>query len=140
MVVMDRNYAALGRPTASQDAHGSRGRWTAARIAFVVALAVKVYLLYLFVPGPSTDVAIPHADKIVHIAVFAAPAFFAVLARMPLWIVLSLLALHAPVSELVQHAFISGRAGEPLDVVADLVGVALGGLAGVVARRTVLRA
>ncbi|MDO5504357.1 MAG: hypothetical protein Q4G67_14415 [Actinomycetia bacterium] len=116
----------------------SPGRGGAARVllfVFVLSIAAQVFALYLYVPGPETQVDIPHADKIVHAALFAAPAFVAVLARLPLGIVVPLLALHAPVSELVQHAFISGRAGEPLDVVADLVGVLLGVLGGLAARR-----
>lgn len=37
-----------------------------------------------------------------------------------------LLALGAPVSELVQHYVLSHRSGDPLDVAADRTGVALG--------------
>ena len=135
MVVMDTNYAAPRRPPAAEDAEESRGRRQGAVVAFVLAVLVQVYLLYLYDPGPSADVSIPHADKIVHAVLFAGPAFLAVLTRLPLHIILPLLILHAPVSELVQHRLIAGRAGEPFDVVADLVGVGLGMLAGRVLRR-----
>ncbi len=36
------------------------------------------------------------------------------------------LAVHAPVSELVQHFWLPGRTGDVWDAVLDLVGVALG--------------
>lgn len=162
MVLMDRNYAAPQRSPAAQGAeevagqaradvgadaltaaggeapvelHGRRSAARVMLVMFVLSIAAQVFALYLYVPGPETQVDIPHADKIVHAALFAAPAFLAVLARLPLGVVVPLLALHAPVSELIQHAVISGRAGEPFDVVADLTGVLLGVLAGLTVRR-----
>ena len=135
MEIMDTNYAAPRRSPEAEVAEESRGGRAVALAAFVVAVVVQVYVLYLFVPGPSTDVTVPQADKIVHLAVFGAPAFFAALARLPLWGVATLLAMHAPVSELIQHSLIAGRSGEPLDVAADLVGVGLGSLAGLAMHR-----
>jgi hypothetical protein len=39
-----------------------------------------------------------------------------------------LLALHGIESELVQHALLPARSGDPADAVADLAGVAVGGV------------
>ena len=44
-------------------------------------------------------------------------------------------AVHAPVSELVQHFLLPGRSGDVWDAVLDLVGVALGAAALVVRAR-----
>jgi VanZ family protein len=50
--------------------------------------------------------------------------------------VLVLFSLHAVASELIQGAFYVWRKGDPLDVVADLAGIALGlGVFGLVRRR-----
>lgn len=81
----------------------------------------------LYLPGSPepSSVDIPGLDKVVHVALFAVPAFL--LRRLTsAWWPLALLALHAPVSELVQWRFIAYRSGDWWDLVADLVGVALG--------------
>lgn len=96
------------------------------QVGFVLALALQVYLLYLYVPASSDAASIPHADKVVHVVMFAVPAAIGVLARLRPWLVGLVLAVHAPVSELVQHLWIPTRGGDPWDVVADWVGVALG--------------
>jgi len=46
-------------------------------------------------------------------------------ARARLWVlpVAVLLAVHAVVSELIQHYLLTGRSGDPLDSLADLAGV-----------------
>jgi VanZ family protein len=67
--------------------------------------------------------------------VFALPAVLGVLAGVRTRLVALVLAVHAPVSELVQHLWIPTRSGEPWDVVADWVGVALGLLVGLVLAR-----
>jgi hypothetical protein len=41
-------------------------------------------------------------------------------------VVAGLFAAHAVVSELIQHTFYTHRSGDPFDVLADLVGIALG--------------
>lgn len=96
------------------------------RWGFVAALVAQVALLYLHVPTPSAAGSIPHADKVVHAAIFAAPALLGVLGGLRPWLVALVLAVHAPVSELVQHALIPGRFGDPLDLLADWVGVGIG--------------
>lgn len=138
---MDTNYAARDRrPEQTPNAASPGGVVRALQAGFVLALLLQVYVLYLYVPGPSDTVAIPHADKLVHAAVFALPAAVGVVARLRPWLVGLVLAAHAPVSELVQHLWVTGRSGEPWDVVADWVGIALGlGLGALVASRRLPR-
>jgi hypothetical protein len=94
--------------------------------AFLVAMAVQLVALYF--PG---GVGGPHAtgiDKVIHVLIFAAPALAVLNAGMSrpgrLW-ALGILALHAPVSELIQHLALPARSGDVFDVVADLGGVGL---------------
>lgn len=132
---MDTNYAAPRRPAAGVDDPAARsGRVALLRAGFVLALLVQVYLLYFEVPGTSDLPLFPHVDKVVHAAMFALPAAIAVLARLPLWPVVVALAVHAPVSELVQGNLITGRFADPLDMLADWGGIALGLLVGFVVR------
>lgn len=92
-----------------------------------LATALALHLVALYLPGspePGPEL-FPHVDKLVHVALFAAPAYL--IARLTsAWWPLLLLALHAPVSELVQHLWIPYRGGDPFDALADIVGVALG--------------
>lgn len=109
------------------------------RVGFVAALVAQVVALYFQVPTPDEADGIPQLDKVVHAAIFAAPAFLGVLAGLRPWLVGLVLAIHAPVSEVIQHLFLPGRAGDPWDMVADWVGVAIGIAAGVwVLRRAVV--
>jgi VanZ family protein len=136
MFVMDTNYAARGSGRErTRDTLSPRGPITLVRAGFVAAVLAQVWVLYLYVPSGSDTVTVPHADKLVHAAVFALPALLGVLARVRPWLVGAVLAVHAPVSEVVQHFWIPGRSGDPWDVVADLVGVALGLLLGSVLMR-----
>jgi len=133
---MHTNYAAPGHPTGGEEGTAVRSRlipWL--RAGFVVALLIQGYLLYFDVPGTSDVVLFPHVDKVVHAALFALPAATGVLAGMPPWVLGVVLAGHAPVSELIQRAFLPGRFGDPLDVLADLVGVGLGLVVGVLVLR-----
>ena len=102
----------------------------------VVALAVHLYGLYD--PTP-TGGGLEINDKLVHGLLFGIPALLGVLRGAGGWWPL-LLALHAPVSELVQARLLARRTGDPWDGVADLVGVALGWwLARAMRRRAVAR-
>ncbi|MGZ4638728.1 MAG: VanZ family protein [Actinomycetes bacterium] len=106
--------------------HGDR--W--ARVAFAVAVAVNLLTLYWPHPVSGTDL-FPNVDKVVHVLIFAAVACTGVWARLPVrWLAVVLVA-HAVSSELVQHWALPGRSGDPLDAVADSVGVGLGLLLGV---------
>ncbi|NYF99171.1 VanZ family protein [Janibacter cremeus] len=98
-------------------------RWVVP-VAVWLLLVLQLVVLYVpSAPGPSAP--IPHADKIVHVLAFAAPVLAAGLTRRRWWPLVAVAGvLHAPVSEVVQHLCLSGRSGDPRDVVADLVGVA----------------
>jgi len=95
-------------------------------MAFGVALAIQLIVVYSpeGIGGPSIN----GLDKVVHVSIFAAPALAALLAGMSAPWALGILALHAPVSELVQRFVLSMRTGDLFDVMADLGGVALGWL------------
>jgi hypothetical protein len=93
-------------------------------VALGVALAVQLVTLYS--PEVVGAPQIAGMDKVVHVFVFAAPALAALLAGISVPWALGILAVHAPLSELVQHFALSHRSGDVSDVVADFVGVALG--------------
>jgi hypothetical protein len=57
---------------------------------------------------------------------FALPAAAGLLAGLRPAYLLVPLALHAPLSELVQHFLLPNRSGDPWDAVADLSGVVVG--------------
>lgn len=96
-------------------------------VAFGAALLVQLVVLYA--PSSPAEPPFANADKVVHALVFLAPVAVALLAGGPPRVVVGVFAAHAVVSEVVQHALLPARAGDPLDVVADLVGVGLGVLA-----------
>jgi hypothetical protein len=97
----------------------------------VLAAALAVQLLVLYAPRvPDVGaVAVPGADKVVHAAVFGAVTLAGLRAALSPAVVVGLGALHAPLSELLQHLVLPGRSGDPVDILADLAGVALGALA-----------
>jgi len=105
-------------------------RW---RLAFVLSLLVQAVVLYAPSGPPAGE--LHGIDKLVHLGVFALPVAAGLLGGLPArWVVVPL-ALHAPVSELVQHYFLPHRDGDVLDALADLGGVGLGALAAGLWRR-----
>jgi hypothetical protein len=93
-----------------------------------VALGATVLLsLYvLFAPDAGGAPRFPGADKLVHAALFgllAATSRWRLGAAPPVWVAV---AAYAGTSELVQHVWLAGRSGDLLDLVADLVGAAVG--------------
>ena len=101
-----------------------RDRARAWRVLLVVSLVVQAVVVY----APSTPSAgeLHGLDKVVHASVFAAPAVAGLMAGLrPRWL-LALLAVHAPLSEVVQHVVLPHRDGDAGDALADLVGVVLG--------------
>lgn len=116
---------------------GGTARNTRLAVRALVA-ALAVHLLALYLPGspdPGPDL-VPHLDKVVHVGLFAVPTFLVRRVTTAWWPV-ALVVAHAPVSELVQYWLVPYRSGDVLDLVADLVGVALGVWgARLVARRT----
>ena len=113
------------------------------RLATVGAgLAIVFHLWGLYRPSAPPEAALfPGADKILHAAGFALPVIMIAAAyglscradgRPPrlrgLAVIGGVFVLHAMISELIQHRFYLHRAGDPLDVLADWVGIAVGGL------------
>lgn len=92
----------------------------------LLVASLLVQLLVLYDPSPPGLDAFPGVDKVGHLAVFAAPALFAVLIGVRWWLVAGLLAGHALVSELIQHFLMLHRSGDPLDLLADFAGITLG--------------
>jgi hypothetical protein len=113
--------AVVGRPTP-----GTRKRlW---RIVFGVALGVQLIVVYA--PDGPAGPGIVGLDKVIHVSIFAVPALAALMVGWRArWWAVGILAVHAPISELVQHFFLPHRDGDVLDVMADLGGIALGSLA-----------
>jgi len=103
------------------------------RLAFGAAVAVQLVAVYA--PSGPQGVEVTGLDKVVHAAIFFAPALAALMMGVPARWALGILALHAPVSELIQHFALPGRDGDVFDVIADLAGVVLGLLAFVVWNR-----
>lgn len=102
----------------------ARGRWRAA-----LGLLVVVHLVVLYAPDAGGAPPFPGADKVVHVATFASVALAGLGAGIAARWWVSVVAAHAVVSELVQHWLLPHRSGDPADVVADLLGVAVGVLA-----------
>ncbi len=102
-------------------------------LALVVALVLQVAGLYS--TSPPQPGGVPGLDKVAHLAAFAVPSALAWLLGAR-WMV-GVLVVHALVSEPLQHLLAPGRQLDPLDTVADLVGVVVGvGLAALLRRRT----
>lgn len=99
---------------------------------FVVVVAVHLAALYW--PRMSVQGPVAWTDKVVHVTLFAAPALVGLLAGVRPAYLLVPLALHAPVSELLQHAVLPNRSGDVWDAVADLSGVVVGATIGMVSR------
>jgi len=100
------------------------------RLAFGVALAVQLIAVYS--PQGLAGPGITGLDKVVHVSIFFAPALALLMIGIRARWALGILALHAPVSELIQHFFLAHRSGDVFDALADLSGVGLGWLAYVV--------
>ena len=84
-------------------------------------------LYVLFWPDPAgAGSGPPGADKLVHLLLFAGLATTACLRFGRTAAVVAAVAGYAAASELVQALLLSQRAGDLLDLVADLAGVALG--------------
>ena len=96
-------------------------------VPVLLGLALVLQLVALYAPdAPGSPSGIPHSDKLVHAVVFGLPVLVAGLGRLTWWPWLALLgAVHAPVSEVIQHVVLPHRSGDPWDVVADLVGLGM---------------
>ena len=104
------------------------------RDRLVLGLVVTGHLLVLYWPRPAGAGGVPHLDKLVHVLVFGAVLWAGRRAAVPDRVLVPVLLAHAVVSEGLQAWLLPGRGGDPADVVADVVGVALVAVAG--GRRT----
>ncbi|MEO7421680.1 MAG: VanZ family protein [Ornithinibacter sp.] len=102
-------------------------------VLLVASLLVQCVVLYA-PQGPGVS-PFPFSDKVVHLVVFAVPAALAVMAGFRPVVVLGVLGAQAVLSEVIQAEFLPGRSGDPLDAVADLVGVGIAIVAGVLLAR-----
>jgi hypothetical protein len=128
------SYARLsGRPQAS-----SLRSWQLVAGGAAIAVLLQLRGLYRVI-GPPQPPWFPYADKVAHTIGFALPVLLILLAaalRHPLgaqWpsprisaLVVGLFVAHAVVSELIQHVWYRYRTGDPLDVIADWIGIAAG--------------
>ncbi|MEP7370517.1 MAG: VanZ family protein [Dermatophilaceae bacterium] len=122
--------------TSHPDGHGAATAWhhlpkreQSWRWALGLALALAVQLVVVYAPSGPGGPEITGLDKVVHLVIFAAPAFAALMLGIPARWALGLLVVHAPTSELIQHFLLPHRDGDVFDVLADLCGVLLGALA-----------
>lgn len=108
--------------------HGEEttSRGTARVWLWLFVVVVAVHLAALYWPRVSVQGPVAWTDKVVHVTLFAAPALVGLLAGVRPAYLLVPLALHAPVSELLQHAVLPNRSGDVWDAVADLSGVVVG--------------
>jgi hypothetical protein len=107
----------------------ARGLWL-----WAFALLALAHVAALYWPRVSVADPVAGSDKVVHVLLFALPAAAGLRAGLrPAYLLLPL-ALHAPVSEALQHFVLPNRSGDVLDVLADLGGVVVGATAAVVGR------
>lgn len=109
-------------------------------VAGAAAIALLLQLMGLYrVAGPPQPPWFPYADKVAHTIGFALPVMLILLAAAlhhllgAQWpglrisaLVVGVFAAHAVVSELIQHVWYRYRTGDPLDVIADWIGIAAG--------------
>ncbi len=117
----------------------------------VLTTLVQLYGLYR-PAGPPQPTWFPQADKVLHLLGFALPVLFVLLSlawfsarrrteltNQRIAAVLAVFAGHAVISEIIQDRFYASRAGDPADLLADCLGVALGAGAFVAVRPGLLR-
>lgn len=111
----------LGETTTTGRRGVGRSAWLWVFVVLAVAHLCALYWPRIGVEGPVT-----WTDKVVHVLLFALPAAAGLLAGLRPAYLLVPLALHAPLSELVQHFLLPNRSGDAWDAVADLSGVVIG--------------
>ena len=99
------------------------------------ALVLAGQLVVLYAPRAPSTGGVPGLDKVVHVVVFGLVVWAGLRAGVARPLVFLVSVVQAPVSELLQATLLAHRSGDPFDVVADLVGCALGWL---VARRDMM--
>jgi hypothetical protein len=96
---------------------------------WALGVALVVQLIALYVPRAPAGPQVNGFDKVIHLSIFAAPALAALIVGIRARWALGILAVHAPISELIQHFALPHRSGDVFDALADICGVLLGGLA-----------
>ena len=117
----------------------SRLSWGPVLVA-VSVLTTLVQLYGLYRPtAPPQPTWFPQADRVAHLLGFALPVFFLLLSlawfaarrqtelsNRRIAVVIVVFTGHAVISEIIQDRFYASRTGDPADLLADCVGVALG--------------
>ena len=85
-------------------------------------------LYVLFTPSAGGPSLFEGSDKVVHLVLFALLAATTRWRFGPVTVALGVVCAYAVASELIQGALLSSRSGDAYDVVADLLGAALGWL------------
>jgi hypothetical protein len=99
---------------------------TGTRDRVLLGVLIAVQLAVLYWPLAAGNPGVVPLDKLVHVTVFGLVAWAAIRAGVPTGWTVGLLLGHAVISEFVQAALLPHRSGDPLDAVADAVGVLLG--------------
>jgi len=128
------SYLASSHRSQASWLHG----WHLCAVTAVCALLLQLWGLYRVV-GPPRAAWFPFADKVEHAVGFALPVMLILLTvalrSSPSWhglsfrstaLVVAIFAVHAVVSEVIQHLWYRHRTGDPLDVLADWAGIAVG--------------
>lgn len=106
----------------------------AVRVGLIVAAVILNLGFFLpKVPGAQLSAGIPHADKIVHVAIFFFTTFVVLVLSKPRgWLMIATIVgmfVWGITVETIQDV-IPGRVGDPWDVAADCLGIAIAGFAG----------
>ena len=112
--------------------------WHLVAAGAVIAVLLQLWGLYRVIGQPQAPW-FPYPDKVAHVIGFALPVLLILLAvalrhsggaRWPRLgisaLVVGVFAAHAVASELIQHVWYQYRTGDPLDVIADWIGIAAG--------------
>jgi hypothetical protein len=128
------SYLASPHRSQASSLHG----WQLSAVGAVFAVLLQLWGLYR-VLGPPQPAWFPFADKLEHAVGFALPVMlilltvalrssvsFHGLSFRATALVVAVFAAHAVVSEVIQHLWYRHRTGDPLDVLADWAGIAVG--------------
>lgn len=117
----------MTEPGRASDVHQPAGSRSGAApwLWWAFVAAVIGHLLALYWPRVDLGGVPGGRDKLLHVLIFLVPTAVGLVVGRHFWAVVGVMAAHAPLSELIQDMFLAGRSGDPLDAVADLVGVVL---------------